>query len=273
MKRIKSLDEIKRIGLQGLQTFDRFCRENDLKYSLAAGTMLGAVRHKGFIPWDDDVDIYMDRVEYDKFICLIKQGKKLDNMNFEVCLPEKKNYPYPFVKIINNKTVVYEKNIKKEYSLGVWLDIFPLDYCGETKKEAEKIYSYMGKNSRKLMQLIMHYEEKNIIAYLKNCYIWVFRNIIKGNYLIYKKQKLSYQFPCKTKYKGLLIWPYLQAGKLCDVYLDEWFQEYEEIEFEGDMYMVFSCYKEILQKRYGDYMQLPPKEAQVSHAFEAYYLE
>ena len=273
MKEIESLDEVKQIGLNGLVAFDNFCREYKLKYSIAAGTMIGAVRHKGFIPWDDDVDLYMDRNEYDKLILLVKEGKQLPDESFDIYLPELKNYIYPFIKIVNNKTLVFEKNVNKKFAIGVWLDIFPLDNCGDSMAEAQKIMHEMTCYSKKLMRTVTLYDGKNLEAYFKNIYVWVYKYILRRNYHIYKHKKICFKFPEGGRYKGNLIWPWLEKGGLCDIYPAEYFDGYTEIEFEGRKFMIFSHYDEILQKRYGDYMTLPKEKDRVGHEFHAYYLD
>lgn len=273
MKKIDSLDKVKEIELQGLKTFKEFCKKYDLKYSLAAGSMIGAVRHKGFIPWDDDIDIYMVRDEYDKFMNLIRHGKKLEDKNFTVRLPEDENYLYPFVKIVNKNTLVYEKNVEKKYALGLWVDIFPLDYCGDKISEVKKMHRFMKNTSKKLMLSAMHYSGNTLIDKLKNIYIWLFKHIFGGNYQKYKDKKLHYRFPKEGKYIGQMIWYPSKMRGLHDIYLSDWFQEYVEIEFEGEQYPIFSCYDEILRQRYGSYMRIPKENERKTHEMLAFYVK
>ena len=89
MKKIENLDEIKKIELGILISFDKFCRNNDIRYSLGGGTMIGAVRHRGFIPWDDHIDIFMMRKEYDKFLNLLEQNKFILDKEFYYVLSPK----------------------------------------------------------------------------------------------------------------------------------------------------------------------------------------
>lgn len=274
MKKIKLLSDIKKISFQGLRAFDSFCKKYNLKYSLAGGTMLGAVRHKGFIPWDDDIDLYMERIEYDKLISLIKNGKVLEDSDFEFLLPKQDKYPYPFIKIVNKKTIVYEKNVNPKYAIGVWLDIFPIDNCGNSIKEVRKVVYDMEKLSRKISRTIVVYTQKTAITYLKTLYITILKFIFRMNYKKYVNKKLTYKFPEDSIYKGNMIWIFWDGkDKFCDVYPAEYFDGYTEIEFEGEKFMIFSHYDEILRKRYGDYMKLPKEEDRVGHEFCAYYLD
>ena len=110
--------------LEILKTIDKVCREHNLRYCLAAGTMLGAVRHKGFIPWDDDVDIIMPRIDYD---ILIQHCQEWMPAPYEImCAENKSDYPFGFAKAVNSNTTLVER---EHHALvdGIYIDIFPLD--------------------------------------------------------------------------------------------------------------------------------------------------
>lgn len=271
MRKIDSLDEIKEIELRILISFDSFCRKNNIKYSLGAGTLLGAIRHKGFIPWDDDIDIFMMRKEYDKFISLIKKGIQLDCRHYEVKMPDCNDYIYPFLKIIDLNTIVYENCLSKKYFIGIWIDIFPIDYCGDSEAEARKAVMDMRKSSVGIARAAARLHSKDICSRLKNVYHFLCEKLLPSER--YKKKKLNYKFPEGKKYAGPIIWAYSAQNPMADVYPSEYFSEYEEAEFEGHRFMIFSRYDEILKHRYGNYMELPKKEDRTMHNMEAYYLE
>jgi len=178
LRKIESMEEIKKIELGGLITFHNFCMAHDLKYSIAAGTMLGAVRHRGFIPWDDDIDVFMVRKEYDKFLSLMRHGNKLDNADWVL----EEGMVYPFVKLVHKNTIAYQPNIRKEYATGVWIDVFPLDNCGSTVQECRKLQNYMKKMQKGIMYGIMHYSSNTLISRIKNLYLFVFQKIFKGGF-------------------------------------------------------------------------------------------
>ena len=117
--------EIKESVFDILSYFDKVCRDNGLPYSLAFGTMLGAVRHKGFIPWDDDVDVCLLREDYEKLLEILKNN---EDDRFKV-IDSKINdtYFYNVAKIVDTRTSLIEKKYKKIYGYGVYVDIFPLD--------------------------------------------------------------------------------------------------------------------------------------------------
>ena len=127
MKEIE-IEELKRIQIGILKHLDAFCKENNLTYFMCGGTLLGAVRHKGFIPWDDDIDIMMKREDYDKLIALYPKN---DNSNFKLFSYElDKSFPYPFAKMDDCRTI-FEEEINDSYKIGVNIDIFPIDYITE----------------------------------------------------------------------------------------------------------------------------------------------
>lgn len=118
MEKISSR-EIQAMELDILKKFKDFAQKNNIEYYLCGGTLLGAIRHKGFIPWDDDIDICIPRKSYDRLIELVKDNRYIDDTSLKFCLPLDKNYIYPYIKLVNTDTIVYEKDIKKQYCLGV----------------------------------------------------------------------------------------------------------------------------------------------------------
>ena len=273
MKKIGSLDEIKEIELGILISFDKFCRKNDIKYSLGAGTMIGSVRHKGFIPWDDDIDIFMLRKEYDKFLELVKQNNfTLDETFYYVLDPENEKNIYPFIKIVDTRTMAYERDRKKKYMNGIWMDIFPVDCLGDDEKQIVKIQNYMRKNGRKLSQAVMHYEKKEVGSFFKNMYLSLVQTVGGYTYSRYKERILNYNLPHEGKFYGTIVWTAGKGKALQDVYPKEYFLDYSEAEFENRKFMIFSCFDKILKHRYGDYMKLPDEGDRYCHGFDAYYI-
>ena len=128
MKKELSLEEKKKILVSILSEVHNFCDENNLKYFLPGGTLIGAVRHKGFIPWDDDIDIYMPRNDYEKFLCEFNK----ESERYQVISLKTDGYYLPFGKVIDTKTVLIE-NVDSDYKMGIYLDIFPLDNLSITK--------------------------------------------------------------------------------------------------------------------------------------------
>ena len=119
------MNELQKCQLEILKEFIRICKDNNLQYYLVGGTCLGAVRHKGFIPWDDDIDVAMPRDDYDKFITLQDQMKK---PYFIQTYKSDKNYIYNFAKVRDSSTTFVENFFAcSQMNHGVWIDVFPLD--------------------------------------------------------------------------------------------------------------------------------------------------
>lgn len=264
-----TLEELQSIELNILKSFKAFCEENNLKYSLAAGTLIGAVRHKGFIPWDDDIDVFMMRTEYDKFLSLINKGFVLNNKDYVVWSPEKRDSFYPFIKIIDKRTILYETNMNRKFVSGVWIDIFPVDFCGDDFESAKKLCVKMKADVTKYLRYHRKYKCTSFINIMKNVYVWGMHIFKRKEFLRIERELFSYRNDIKSKYCGTLIW----ATNKKDLYPSEFFGEYSMLRFEDDMFMVFKDYDKILTHRYGNYMKIPDEKERQSHNPEAYLIE
>ena len=260
MKKIED-DELKLIEFRLLCDVDLLCREKGFNYSLAYGTLLGAVRHKGFIPWDDDIDIFMKRETYEKFINYCLNNKTDFNIITHLNCDW---YRYPFAKICMPGTVIEEENTFNDGKLGVYIDLFPIDVLGYTKSEAiyrktEFIRSLItAANWKKYFRSKSHsflYEPLRILFY-------GLTRIIKTNDLV---EKIEKPFRNMTNTKGAYCGNIFSAYRESEVVSQEIYNEYTEIEFEGKNFMCIKNYELYLSNLYGDYMKLPPLEKQVTH--------
>lgn len=130
-----SSEEIKQIELNLLLKLDEICKKYKLRYYLCGGTLLGAVRHKGFIPWDDDIDVLMPREDFEKLLRLEKAETRYGGKD---CFLKSGNSIYPFIKLINTNTVLKEKYLSEEFTTGIWIDIFPLDGMPDDEKLSQR---------------------------------------------------------------------------------------------------------------------------------------
>ena len=260
-----TLDDIKETELELLKAVDEFCQLHRIKYFIHAGTLLGAVRHGGFIPWDDDIDIIMPRHEYEKFRVLTKR----DDCPFGyICFEENKDYPYAFAKVFSRETLLIE-NDRKGSSIGIYIDVFPLDNLPNVKEKAIKFVKYCHTVTWVQMMAsdkkIRHAKTRG--RQIAKVIITPFSKLIGYKRLtkILNKKVQKYNNE-QTHYIGNLVSP-----NYMHVYEKEWFKEAVRIPFETIEVNAPVGYKELLHTMYDDYMKLPPEEKRVSHHdFEVY---
>lgn len=262
-----SFGELKNTELEILKFIDTVCKKNNLAYSIDSGTLLGAVRHQGFIPWDDDIDIIMVRKQYEKFI------KIVENMSGSykvISCYNNKSYFYPFAKICDSRTLLIENNVLPIENYGVYVDIFPIDAIPNP-----------GLFSSIYLQIVLWL--KYLIG-IRVCtgsprsfykrQVWkvikIIFSIIQVNKLGQILNKFSQKYNgCRTLYFGNNTWD----GKNFKIIPWQYYFEHTKLEFEGYMVSAISNYDFLLKVYYGDYMKLPPKEKQVSnHSFIAYFI-
>ena len=271
MKEI-NVSELKKIQLNILDCFDLFCKQNNLKYWLDYGTLLGAVRHKGYIPWDDDIDIGMLREDYSKAEEIFNaQSKGL----IEFKTPNiDKTYFYPFGKLIQTNTILEEYG-SEGIRTGVYIDVFPYDNSLDDKKAAERMFKkrdYLGRLRR--LQLPMRENLPLAKRVIFHCASLTLKTVSPNriNRAIDKNARKAEHEECNN------------VGSFTDTYTDVYkskrlivpkllFEELTEMEFENKIYPVPANYDFWLKSLYGDYMILPPKEKRVAHhIFKAYYV-
>jgi len=264
MNQKEYLDKLHEVQIEILDEIDRICKENNITYFLVGGTMLGAVRHNGFIPWDDDVDIGMLRADYDRFKELCLNSDVLNKKYFLHCLDTDKNYWLPFMKVRKNNTTFGEKFIKNlDTHKGIFVDIFPYDNVKYEKNFFQKIRSFLILNIENAV-LCKHKLKK-----ANNCRrkIAVKSLMMLSLNQLYKFQ--NYLFNIKINKNTKLIVCFIAGGNPADETLErKRVFPVKEMEFEGKMYPCIKDYDYYLKRVYGDYMKLPPKNKRVTHSPE-----
>lgn len=260
-----SLEQTRETQVNLLVYFDKWCKVHGLNYSLGEGTLIGAVRHKGFIPWDDDIDLLMPRADYDRFVKIYDGKYRLINYHTE------KRWRWCFSRLSDESTLVVFENPKKNYH-GVWISVFPIDNFPDAPNDLSQWASVMKK-----VNVYQWIGRKKDTWWVPGSYLY--RNLLKfplqlllspftHNWLAKKQERLMTQFnKTPTERKGLLacLWDNVWY---CD---KKAFDSYTTLEFEGHEFKAFSGYDMYLRAQYGDYMQLPPEEKRIAkHDYKAY---
>lgn len=261
-----TITEIKHCELDILKWFDGICKEHHLTYWLAYGTLIGAVRHKGFIPWDDDIDLMMPREDYKTFCSL-----NICSDRYKLLTPDNtKNYPYAMGKVIDTYTIKKEPVRPKFQVIGVDVDIFPVDNYPSNVVEAKYICEKIQKCQMMINSLTLGYGKgRSVIrTFGRNIYAAYYHimndlGIMSVSKYIHKINKLAQSYnKINTGYKGNYI---LISDGINHMNKDSVFSSSVDVEFEGGTYPAPCGYDTCLRNVYGDYMVLPPVEHRVSH--------
>lgn len=239
-----------------LKAFDALCRKEGLRYSMVSGTLLGAVRHRGFIPWDDDIDIVMPRPDY----------KRLLQMGTQSAIPSPyrlispytaKHYAYPFAKILDTRTLLLEFPRQRRQPLGAYIDIFPLDGLpADADKRAEQC-ARIARHTRRARNIETQFYD--LRGHVKQALYT----------LLYNSQREWLAADCIAQ-----EYPFDSAEEVAchygtygdrEVLPRTLFDEYVDLPFEGLQVQATKDYAFYLHRFFGDYMQLPPAEQQRSH--------
>ncbi len=251
----KDLEDLKATELEILKEVTAFCDKNNLTYFLVGGTLLGSVRHQGFIPWDDDIDIGMLREDYEKFIKLYPKDK--NGKYYIQCLENDSNYWLPFAKIRKSNTLMLEADLEgTNLNKEIFIDVFPFDTVPDTGYKKFKWVAF----------LIINNVEAILAKRLKKKAPRIYSKVLKifpVKFLYYFEKKLMMKYD-KKDYNHLICY--------CGRYAKE--KEYLERDvilpvkkgdFEGLKFNIMNKPDVYLTNLYGDYMKLPPKEKQETH--------
>lgn len=249
------------------------CKTYNLRYYCCGGTAIGAVRHKGMIPWDDDIDIMMPRPDYDR---LIEIAKTADWGNYELITPYNNDtYPLYFSKLSDKRTTLIEyPNIP--CVLGLYVDIFPLDGSADTLDEARNLKDKFVKTINRLSAISTRTTFSEHISLLKHkntlgrfaikTLAWFCRPAVR-RHLIKKMDKLSHIYDYeKSKYVALHTGSYSYK----EILPKEWLEEGSIHTFEHIEVILPKQYDAYLRQVFGNYMQLPPEDKRTAHHEKAY---
>lgn len=262
------ITQIRTVQLDILTAIHRFCCENDIKYSLAYGTLLGAVRHKGYIPWDDDIDICLLRDDYNKLLSLFPET--YSGVYKIVSLEKDPKWDRPYAKGYHCGTLCQE-SVTSHYSLGVCIDIFPIDAVPQKEREWKRY------NWKRLM-----WQRIYVLKYIR---IARKRSLFKNLVLLFGKaiffwlsqrSVAEYIDRLAQRYNGTEsrnVFDNAQGEASQRPFPKHLFDTLNEIAFEGRTYLAFSDADRYLTCVYGDWRTPPPVMEQITHhSFEAYWI-
>ncbi len=256
MKKLTT-EEIKKIEIDILSDVANFCDKNGLTYFLAYGTLIGAVRHNGFIPWDDDIDIQMPRRDYNFLINHYNENNK----RYKLIAPTDTCARHSFVKIIDTKTIKIESGIDyKNGYLGIDIDVFPIDGQPEDENEYIKWFDCLQGYYKKFVRAVAK-KNNNI---LKRFYNWIIVFFAGGKNGIYKRtialhERYSFE---KSEFIGTIESAFNSSKNRFD---KSCYAGTINVSFENKIFKIPVGYDTILYKMYGDYMKLPDEKERITH--------
>lgn len=272
MAKIIPVAEMKKMQTEILQEFHQFCITHGIKYYLYGGTLLGAVRHHGFIPWDDDIDLVLPRPDYEQLLNLLRTTKIAPNLEV---IHHKTNpyYPFPFAKIFDTRTICKIPGMDPRMQIGIWIDLFPMDGLPASQKLQDDHIAQLQSKIKLLKRCSRtFYFSKNAIRLAKNIGI----KLLYGHYnylkLIQEIDMLAQKYPYETS-------PYIGVIAFCrgknNVIEKKGFEDQVELPFEQYYFFAPGTYRKYLSNIYGpSCFELPPESERTSgHEFMVYWKE
>lgn len=267
-----TLEQMQKANLSALIKLDQICREHHLVYYLTFGTLIGAVRHHGFIPWDDDIDVLMPREDYKKLHELLgdeeKDGFKLCNRGNTL------NYTYYITRFCNMRYRFETTMDEEKFDIGSFVDIYPLDYYCNDKEHGISLWKHVNQMNKAYLAYMNPHIGSNFVNHAVARILGFFLHVIKGkDYPSFINREIDQYISSKTTsedlYMGVPSWTIYFKQYRRDI-----FSDVTELPFEDYSFFVPQGYDEFLRTTYGDYMKLPPEnERQATHYYKMYLRE
>lgn len=262
-----TLQEVQQVNLEIMKDIHTFCVKNEIHYSLAYGTLIGAIRHKGFIPWDDDIDIMMPRPDFDRFSreFISEKGYMLSSVYDDDTYVN-------YTRVYDDKTLVISPAKAAKHEIGVWIDIYPIDAISNdnqvSKEQFKRLRFYTG-IVMKWRKYLYRLEYGGFVDKAKSFLRMMQLRITKtGGFAYWHKQILNI---CKENEYGStdrcssLVCMEANRDNKQEIFSVDDFSDFIIVPFEDQHFYIASGYDHILTTIFGDYMKIPPKDKQVSH--------
>lgn len=255
-----TLEEVKQIEFSILEKFIAYCEEHGLIYTLTYGTLLGAIRHKGFIPWDDDIDVMMPRIDYEKFVEAFKQSSPIPGCEL-LYRGKNSTYFFPFAKLCDDSTIAKMEDNHTEH--GIWVDVFPVDHVPNDEEEARKFHRHIRFYKNLVISYTTDFSTKhgNWKLIPKFFFAGVVRLVGVNRVVDYiEKETVKYN-NAKTKKVAIVSWQSNEGGNMPE----NEFLHPIQVDFNGIKVNSPADYDAYLSSIYGDYMQVPPENKRTTH--------
>lgn len=258
-----TIEEIHTKMLSMMKWFHIFCMENSVSYYMIGGTMLGAMRHQGFIPWDDDVDIGVPREDFERLLSASKKQKDNTHYAIESYLDGKTDFEYPFAKVYDTTTTLIE-NKRRQPKRGLYIDVFPLDgISGSTKEEAITNFEPLKRELNVLAAVSSEVREGR--AWWKNCIVRLF-GLLPSSMLSFPKLANRIENLCKENsfYNSTYVGNLVGMWREKEIMPRDFFGKPTLYQFESCSFYGVEKPDEYLSNVYGEWRKLPPVEKRKS---------
>lgn len=262
-----SQEEVRTVQMDILDEVARICKDNNIQYYLAFGSLLGAVRHKGYIPWDDDIDICVVRDDYEKLLEILKSKDSDKKEYLSVVDNKSKDYFYPFAKVVDDRTKLDME--RHTGSHGVWIDIFPLDGVTDSFYAAKFHMGFCA-----FLRVVALAMDANF-AKSKIGFDWFYKRLFNAMAHVIGMKRF-----CRIHEWFFKFYKVKDSKYIANLFTNNGTRSMMDKEkllkvatysFEDRAYEGYAEYDYYLKRMYGDYMKLPPMEKRITHAFDAWW--
>ena len=260
---------LKELQMQVMDFVDGFCRSNHIKYFITAGTLIGALRHKGYIPWDDDIDIVMLRDDYEKFISMFRDYSR----RYKVySIETDDNCHYAYAKVYDDETIFIEGHEREgDKLIGVNVDVFPLDYGTDDYNEAVRLKKRIKWIDDIVTVKRIAPKDRGLIKNFSLHVLKAICSIIPFSWCIKRIDRMARRFEADINSRYVVNAVIYAKGER-ERLERKWFNESIEVSFEGRRYLAPVGADQYMRRLFGDYMKLPPEDKRISHhLFRAYF--